>query len=146
MSDLARRLQHAATQVPLTTTRVGQRHTCVGGTHTRLSDGRQLCWAPSVALAGSRYAADAELLAQAVPRALGRRSGVSDPTQFWRLWTRAEARAKLRDVPILEWIATVDWTHDADRRDESHPGAGMVEVVTVVGDGLVVSYAALAAG
>lgn len=90
---------------------VAEPHACREGTHTRLGDGRRLCWVPTELAPGTRYAVDAELADQPVPRALGR--GLT-PERFWWLWTRAEARAKLADVPIAVWLRTVDWRADGD--------------------------------
>lgn len=139
MSVAARRLTAAVDAVPLEVTRAGDAHRCVGGTHTRLGDGRQLCWAPAAALDSMTYAVDAEIADRGVPVALGRRTGITRPDVFWPLWTRAEARAKVRDVPILVWIGAVDWTHDGDL-----PGAHEVaSVLTRRVDDLVVSHAVL---
>lgn len=135
MDALARRLRHAIERSPLVTSVAVGLHSCGGGTHTRLADGRLLCWAPDSVLEGCAYAVDAEIAEQPVPRALARRSGLVG-REFWRLWTRAEARAKVRDVPIIVWIDRVEWTADADL-----PDGPRVEVDTVeIGD-LVVSYA-----
>lgn len=90
-------------------------HACAAGTHSRLSDGRTLCWQPGDS-ARAGHAVDGELADQAVPDVIARRlgPGVDDP---WGRWTRAEVCAKLADVPILVWITTRDW-----------PPAGDVEV------------------
>ncbi|EWT01147.1 hypothetical protein N865_11510 [Intrasporangium oryzae NRRL B-24470] len=135
MDALARRLRHAIEGSPHVTSVAGGLHACRDGTHTRLADGRLLCWAPGPLLGGCVYAVDAEIAEQPVPRALGRRSGLLG-REFWRLWTRAEARAKVRDVPIIVWIDTVAWTADADL-----PDGPRVEVFTVEAGDLVVSYA-----
>lgn len=96
-------------------------HTCAAGTHSRLADGRTVCWfAPRSP--GARYAVDAELAEQPVTTALARRlpdQGRIDP---WGWWTRAEVCAKLLDVPIIVWLARHGW-----------PGPGTVPVPAGLG-------------
>lgn len=91
----------------------------------------------------ANLAIDAELERQPVPRALARRAGVTDPAVFWPLWTRAETRAKLHGIPILRWLRCVDWVADADLETASEVERA-VSVTTMVRDGVVVSYGALA--
>jgi hypothetical protein len=136
MDDLARLLRLATVRSPLVTTVAGGLHSCDSGTHTRLPDGRQLCWDPGDLLAGTACAVDAEIVSGPLPRAVvasARRRGRAGPAtqaagrhadvmptadgaseRLWGLWTRAEVRAKLRDVPILAWIDVVDWAADED--------------------------------
>lgn len=146
MPSSAGRLQDAVLAGPARV--VPDPHGCRGGTHTRLADGRRLCWAPTGLAPGDRYAVDAELADQPVPRALGR--GLT-PERFWWLWTRAEARAKLADVPIAMWLRTVDWRADADAgtdadvgSDGDDPAGAGVSLCTTVTSGLVVTYAVAA--
>jgi hypothetical protein len=113
----------------------GADHRCVGGTHTRVADGRLLCWSPEDLPAAASCAVDAEIATQPVPPALRRRSGIADPATFWRLWTRAEVRAKVRDVPIVVWLRAVDWAGDEDL-----PGVPPADVATTTVDDLIVSF------
>lgn len=86
--------------------RVG--HSCSGGTHSRLSDDRVVCWRPDLdglstatdRYAIDRYAIDAELAGTPVPLALERRWGCADESLVWPAWTRLEVLAKLFDWPI----------------------------------------------
>lgn len=91
-------------------------HRCDGGTHTRLADGRQLCWVPAHPRP-SRYAVDAELRATRIPASLRPRlpGGLGDGEAL-ALWTRAEVCAKLFDVPILVWVTSLPW-----------PGEGVID-------------------
>jgi hypothetical protein len=134
MDDLARRLRLAVDRSPLETSVAGGLHSCRGGTHSRLADGRRVCWSPDGLGDGVGFAIDAELAGQAVPPALGRRTGTLDPEWFWPAWTRAEVGAKLFDVPILVWFTTIA----PDRRDAG--ASDEVAVLTTLTDGLVVSY------
>lgn len=119
-------------------------HECDGGAHTYLPDGRGLCWQP-VGRPPRTYAVDAEPVDAPVPSALHRRTDHVAPQAFWRAWTRAEVRAKLRGIPIVTFITTVDWLADGDvpPGGDGH-AAGTVEVVTTSPAGgagaLVVSY------
>jgi len=63
-----------------------------------LADGRIVRWHPPD---GRPWAIDAELLAQAVPATLARRTGVTDPARFWPQWTALETVCKLLDEPVL---------------------------------------------
>lgn len=68
-----------------------------------LADGRGVAWfCPRVSSA--RFVIDAELLAPVRP-VLVRRYGLRDEEAFARAWTRAEALAKLADVPIITWLS-----------------------------------------
>ncbi|MEP7332344.1 MAG: hypothetical protein ABI692_09675, partial [Terracoccus sp.] len=125
-------LRRSVRQQPAEVVPPGQLHTCVERTHSRLADGRLLCWRPS-RLTGLRVAIDAERAGQAVPRALARRAATDDPDVFWPLWTRAEVRAKLHSIPIAAWLRLVDWTADGSLEVP-------LEVVTVVSAGVVLSY------
>lgn len=117
-------------------------HRCSTGTHSRLDDGRRLCWTPLEAGA-CRAAVDAERLDRPPPRALAARVGHVTDERFWWLWTRAEARAKVRDIPILDWLRRVDWTQDGDLDPGTHAGAdaGAVHVLSVAVEDLMISYA-----
>lgn len=98
-----------------------------------------MCWQAGAVLPGHRHAVDAEILGQPVPRALARRAAGLPPERVWWLWTRAEARAKVLDVPILVWISRVDWLADA-----AHPSGGAYDETAVLTrhlDDLVVSHA-----
>ncbi len=112
-------------------------HVCAGGAHTRTDDGRLLCWQTS-GLPRLRRAIDAELCDQEVPPALARRAPGLTRAEFWACWTRAEVRAKVRDIPIITWITTVAWQIDGDL----DPAA---EVITSRHGDLVVSYGVLGA-
>ena len=70
-------------------------------TRSHLPDGRCVGWYGPVP-DGASIVIDAEFTDRTVPPALGRRFGHTD---FWLRWTRAECAAKLRDVPILVWLA-----------------------------------------
>lgn len=111
-------------------------HHCKPGIHSRLADGRMLCWQPPTP-PGQHLAIDAELEQQPVPPALAKRYATSDPRLFWPLWTRAETRAKLHDIPIVVWLRA----HDLWSEEDHDPVA---EVVTTVRSGVVVSYGASA--
>ncbi|MBB2985449.1 hypothetical protein [Terracoccus luteus] len=127
-------------------------HRCDRGAHSYLPDGRALCWQP-VGRAPRMYAVDAEPLRAAVPPALQRRTGSIAPQVFWAAWTRAEVRAKLRGIPIITFVTTVDWVADGDvAPGDLAPGGGGVEagtvavVTTTLDDGagpLVISYGVL---
>lgn len=125
-------LPRAVRRAPAHVVASGAPHSCAERTHSRLADGRLLCWRP-VRPAGLVLAIDAEVDGQAVPRALARRATTDDPAVFWPLWTRAEVRAKLHGIPIAAWLAMVDWPADADLEAD-------LEVVTRVRAGVVVSY------
>lgn len=129
---LAEWLQQAVRQQPAVFTASGEPHACTERTHSRLADGRLLCWRPS-GPAGHIQAIDAEIVGQPVPLALARRAATEDPNVFWPLWTRAEVRAKLHGIPIVHWIRKVDWLADGDL-------VAPIDIVTVVGAGVVVSY------
>lgn len=129
---LARWLPRAVRRHPAGVVTTGEPHPCAERTHSRLADGRLLCWRPSGA-AGLFLAIDAELAGQPVPRALARAAATDDPIVFWSLWTRAEVRAKLHRIPIAVWLRRTDWAADADPR-------ASLDVVTVRSEGVVVSY------
>lgn len=113
-------------------------HRCAG-THTRLADGRRLCWAPPVN-GEWRVALDAELADQVVPPALSRRlAGIADP---WGAWTRAEVCSKLFDVPVLVWVTTRSWPSEGD----VHHGGRVATVATLRREGMVVSVGARLVG
>lgn len=135
----ARWLRLLAQRQPAELVPEGARHACQQRVHSRLADGRLLCWQPTGS-PGLSFAIDAELERQPVPPALAHRCAIGDPEVFWPLWTRAETRAKLHGIPILVWLRTHAWlTESADGRTiETGP------VVTTVRDGVVVSYGALA--
>ena len=129
---LAQWLRGAVQQYPAVFAPPGGRHTCSERTHSRLADGRLLCWRLP-ARAGLVRAIDAELARQRVPPALARRAATDDPDVFWLLWTRAEVRAKLHGIPIVVWLGRVDWAAD-DELEAS------LAVVTVIADGVVLTY------
>jgi hypothetical protein len=70
----------------------------VSEARTYLADGRVVRWHPPD---DRPWAIDAELLAQPVPPALARRTGVTDPALFWPQWTMLETVCKLLDEPVL---------------------------------------------
>lgn len=125
-------LEQAVQKEPAGFTTPGEPHMCTEHTHSRLADGRLLCWRPS-GTGGLHLAIDAELVGQPVPRALARRAATDDPLEFWPLWTRAEVRAKLHGIPIIRWLGSVDWQADGDL-------GSPLDVVTVVGASVVLSY------
>lgn len=47
------------------------------------------------------WAIDAEIASQEIPPALGRRTGVTDPAEFWPQWTVFETVCKLLDESVL---------------------------------------------
>jgi hypothetical protein len=113
-------------------------HRCTG-THSRLADGRRLCWDPPV-LGRWRVVLDAELAEQVVPPALARRlAGAGDP---WGAWTRAEVCSKLFDVPVVVWVTTRGWPPVGP---VSYDGAALT-VATLRREGLVVSVGARRVG
>jgi hypothetical protein len=67
-------------------------------TRSYLADGRVVRWHPPD---DRPWAIDAELIAQSVPPALVRRTGVADPEAFWPAWTALETVCKLLDEPVL---------------------------------------------
>lgn len=72
---------------------------------TYLADGTGLAWTPPSRLRRTAaFAVDAEIVAP-VRASLARRFGVHDPVEFAKAWTRAEALAKLADVPIITWLS-----------------------------------------
>ncbi|MDN5766692.1 MAG: hypothetical protein L0H96_06525 [Humibacillus sp.] len=125
-------LEQAASAQPADFTTPGAPHACTQRTHSRLADGRLLCWRPSGST-GLHLAIDAEITGQPVPRALARRAATDDPLEFWPLWTRAEVRAKLHGIPIIHWLGLVDWSADGDLD-------APLDIVTVVGASVVLSY------
>lgn len=162
-SEVSADLLRLAMTVQPTVTARDAVHECLRGTHSRVADGRLLCWDPWEILDdGGRapdgprrwVALDAEQVGARPPRAIARLAGDPDATRFWWLWTRAEARAKIRDVPILTWLRTTDWQSDGDiaaadavglRVALPHRGAGpdaAVAVNTRVCGDLMISWAA----
>lgn len=135
----ARWLRLLAQRQPAELVPADARHACLQRVHSRLADGRLLCWQPTGS-PGLSFAIDAEIEQQPVPPALAHRCAVGDPAVFWPLWTRAETRAKLNGIPILVWLRTHAWLteSDDDRTNQIAP------VVTTVRDGVVVSYGAIA--
>jgi len=77
-------------------------HSCVGGTHSRVADGRIVCWSPSPS-GPEQYAVDAELAAQPVPPHLERRwrGRWGSHAAFWDAWCATEVCAKLLDIPVV---------------------------------------------
>lgn len=70
-----------------------------------LSDGTGLAWhVPSALLSHGTFVLDAEI-PRPVRSTLVRRYGVDDPDTFAERWTRAEALAKLADLPIITWLS-----------------------------------------
>ena len=70
-------------------------------TRSHLADGSVLIWSGVDPLG---HAIDAEITGQPVPPALARRTGITDPGQFWRRWTAMEVACKLFDVPAHLWL------------------------------------------
>lgn len=72
---------------------------------TYLSDGTGMAWLVPENVRGSGgFVIDAEIPV-GVRRSLVRRYGIDDPAEFAQRWTRAEALAKLDDLPIITWIS-----------------------------------------
>lgn len=72
---------------------------------TYLSDGSGLAWTvPAPLRSRGTFVVDAEIPAVMRP-SLVRRFGPMEPVDFARQWTRAEALAKLADVPIITWLS-----------------------------------------
>lgn len=140
MVDAASWLRRAAGPRQLTVLPAGREHRCGSGAHSRVADGRRLCWRPD-APDGVRYAVDAEIAGQPVPAALGRRLTPGVAGAAWTRWTRAEVCAKLLDVPILVWVTQHGWP---DAAAVAH-GARTVQLLTDEVDGLVVSFGVLSA-
>lgn len=98
------------------------------GVHSYSDDGRRACWRGA-----APAAIDIERAACDVPDALAARFPLhATPTSFWPAWTRAEALAKLTDVPILVWLST---------RGLDAPTPAGVGVRRLDVDGLVVTLA-----
>lgn len=113
-------------------------HRCDVGTHSRLADGRTLCWRPPDH-SGRGHAVDGELASRVVAPALARRlppGGRADP---WGWWTRAEVCAKLLDVPVVVWVSTRDWPREGAQVVDGHE----IHLSTHRGHGLVVSLGVL---
>ncbi|MEO6019167.1 MAG: hypothetical protein ABIP45_02835 [Knoellia sp.] len=77
-------------------------HMCTSGTHSRVADGRVVCWSPPRAH-NAAYAVDAEIAAQSPPPHLEVRwCGLWDAHDgFWGAWCASEVCAKLWDIPIV---------------------------------------------
>ena len=115
MADDAAALAAAVSSDPVTIEdRAG--HSCAGGAHSYLPDGRVVCWVaplPGAEPAGIqpagagvptlRYAVDAELVDRAPPAHVAGRWGVTGDT-FWRLWCATEVVAKIVDRPIITFV------------------------------------------
>ncbi|MFC7491568.1 MULTISPECIES: hypothetical protein [unclassified Knoellia] len=101
MTDLADARLLEAMRSPLVVEPAAS-HTCTGGAHSRLADGRIVCWSPP-AHEGQTRAVDAEIAAQPVPTHLRRRwRGLWDAhDSFWSAWCATEICAKLGEVPII---------------------------------------------
>ena len=111
-------------------------HQCHLGTHSRVADGRQLCWRPSK-LRSASFAVDAEIITQPVPPALrARLAAAVETAEFWRRWTRAEVCAKLFDVPIVVWVRR----HGLPDQSLTRLGGQRVHLVTTAVDDLAVTY------
>jgi len=84
-----------------------------GWVRSYLADGTLVQWRPPIDARPDvmRWAVDAEIGTQAVPRALADRTGVRQPERFWPRWTAIEVTAKLLDVPIVMWLAEHGPTH-----------------------------------
>lgn len=71
---------------------------------TYLSDGTALAWQPGESVRGAgTFVIDAEIPSPVRP-SLIRRYGIDDAMAFATAWTRAEALAKLADLPIITWL------------------------------------------
>lgn len=77
-------------------------HACTRGTHSRIADGRVVCWSPPRG-DDDVYAVDAEIAAQPMPPHLELRwRGLWDAhDSFWAAWCASEVCAKLWDIPIV---------------------------------------------
>ena len=95
----------AAMRTPLVIERAAD-HRCTRGTHSRVADGRIVCWSPE---RGDReaYAVDAEIVGQPVPPHLEARWGGlwAAHESFWGAWCASEVCAKLWDVPVVALAA-----------------------------------------
>jgi len=119
MADDAAALAAAVGRRPVT---VGDRagHTCRGGAHSYLSDGRVVCWVAPLAGARpaaaasqgtpesassptTRYAVDAELVDRPPPAYVASRWDASG-SSFWQLWCATEVVAKIVDRPIITFV------------------------------------------
>lgn len=70
-----------------------------------LADGSGAAWSvPEKLWDAGVFTLDAEVPV-AVRPTLVRRYGIDDPVAFARAWTRAEALAKLDDLPIVTWLS-----------------------------------------
>lgn len=77
-------------------------HTCRGGAHSRVADGRLVCWAPpSDAMSALPVAVDAEMRGQPVPPHLARRWSTDEPALVWPRWCATEVVAKLTHTPVV---------------------------------------------
>ena len=104
-----------------------------------LSDGTGLAWhVPEALRSRGTFVIDAEI-PQPVRSTLVRRYGVDDPDTFAERWTRAEALAKLDDLPIITWLSRHGLAvpdHVEARRD-----VGEIDWSTEHFDGVVVTFA-----
>ncbi len=91
----------AAMRTPLVIERAAD-HACTRGTHSRVADGRVVCWSPPRGN-DEAYAVDAEIASQPVPPHLEVRwRGLWDAhASFWAAWCASEVCAKLWEVPIV---------------------------------------------
>lgn len=75
-----------------------------GWERSYLADKRLVQWRPPTCV-GTRWAVDAEIADQPVPRVLAKRTGIHQPAAFWPAWTAAEIAAKILDVPMVMWLS-----------------------------------------
>ena len=69
------------------------------GIHSYTADFERWCWRPS---GSGAFAIDVETASAAPPKMLAR--FLPPGSDFWECWTRAEAIAKLTDVPVLTLV------------------------------------------
>lgn len=109
-----------------------------------LADGTGLGWCvPERVRESARFVIDAEIVAP-VRASLVRRFGVDDPVEFAEAWTRAEALAKLADVPIITWLSRHGLAVPADVLEDA--AVGRVAWRTEVRGDVVMTRAAALSG
>ena len=108
---------------------------------TYLGDGTGVAWViPAHLRQHARFVIDAEIVRPIRP-SLVRRYGDLDPQLFARRWTRAEAFAKLADVPIITWLQR----HRLDLPDTASHGSHLAwfsERRDIDGRATVITFAA----
>lgn len=114
-------------------------HTCTSGTHSRVADGRIVCWSPP-RTNDEAYAVDAEIASQPRPPRLevrwrGRWDAHDD---FWGAWCASEVCAKLWNIPIVVLAAR----SPVGVSPVTHAGQTVTYAVRAEGD-LVVAFGIL---